>query len=132
MKKDNEIQVWKAEQLLEFHKHLKRKRLWTLDRQMIFVSKIVDKIKEYIQRDKIRELKIAALILEMHIRSNMLDVEKLVEKEYNPLTYLIKDCEKTKIYYYPRAIEMIEFLSEIGDDQINKNVFDDISSVCKI
>jgi hypothetical protein len=132
MKKDNAIQVWKAEQLLEFHKHLKRKRLWTLDRQMIFVSKIVDKIKEYIQRDKIRELKIAALILEMHIRSNMLDVEKLVEKEYNPLTYLIKDCEKTKIYYYPRAIEMIEFLSEIGDDQINKNVFDDISSVCKI
>jgi hypothetical protein len=131
MGKDDEIQVWKAVQLLDFHKYLKRKRLWTLEQQMLFVKKIIDKIIEYIQYDKIRSLKISSLVLELHIRSGMLDLDKLVEKEYNPLTYFLKDCEKSLIHEQPRAGEFVDFLLEIGDEQINKNVFHDINEVCR-
>jgi hypothetical protein len=119
----------KAFKLLDFHKYLQSKSYWTIGRQILFVKKITKRVKEAIRNENLPEMSFCSAVLEIHWIGGMLDLERLKKAKFNPLTHFIFDCEQTLVHKSPLARKYIDFLFDIGDIQINKQVMEDIGDV---
>lgn len=116
--------------LLEFNKYLKRKGYWRLDKQISLIKEITRRVRDAIVNDDLNEFVFLMSALEVHWRDKMFDEDKLVEAKYNPLTHFLMNCHETKIQEYPLSGKYVDFLLDIGDDRINRQVFHDIEYIC--
>jgi hypothetical protein len=124
------LDIRKAYDLVMFHKHLKNKSLWRLEKQIQIIKELTKRIQHSIIEEDINALTFYMSIIELHFKYLLFDDDKLVDARYNPLTHFLYDCEDSKIHEYPLSRNYVDFLLEIGDDRINKEVFHEIEGVC--
>jgi hypothetical protein len=124
------LDIQKAYDLVLFHRHLKNKSLWRLEKQIQLIKELTKRIHQSIIEEDINQLTYYMCILKLHYQYLLFNDDKLVDARYNPLTHFLHDCETSKIHEYGLTKTYVDFLLEIGDDRINKEVFHEIEGVC--
>lgn len=119
----------KVNQLIIYHKYLKKNGFWRLDKQISLIQKITKRIQNLILENDTDGFDFMMQVIDIYWKSDLLEEDKLVEARYNPITYFLVVNDKD-VYDKPLTGSYISFLLEIGDDRINKDVFHEFKDVC--
>ena len=108
----------KINDMIAFHHNLSKKRLFSLDQQAKFVHLINQNIKKYL-KDEVSEADTIQFYIDLlfyYLENRMIDLKRLTDREQNPLTDFIVDCEETQIHHSKYANYYIDRLIEYGDN----------------
>jgi hypothetical protein len=108
----------KIKDMVEYHKNLSKKGLFSLYQQAKFVHLLNQNIKKYL-KDEVDEAETIQFYIDLlfyYLENGMIDLKRLTEREQNPFTDFIVDCQETQIHHSKYANYYIDRLIEYGDN----------------
>lgn len=117
----------KIKDLIDYHINLKRRGVFDTNQQAKLIHQINRNIKKYLpdsdeHPDQKESILFYIQIMMLYLQNRLFDLEKLSDRNQNPLSDFIIDCEDTRFHTYRLGRLYVDRLMENGDNVILKEL----------